>query len=189
MPFKITFHHNGTWEGGARIPPVLGDMSDLSEWIRQFLKEYKNLGKLYAQYFSNDGGLIGQEKANLVSALDGLLGGLILLRRYVTEDTPFEFESLDNRYDFWFEIKLDTLNWRGRGKMSNKYTFTISSFAHWYGNVMMKKIQQVFREYSKAMADGELTPDERTSLIRFVEVIIFDILVIERVLIATNLHY
>jgi hypothetical protein len=84
---------------------------------------------------------------------------------------------------------LDTLNWRGRGKMSNKYTFTISSFAHWYGNVMMKKIQQVFREYSKAMADGELTPDERTSLIRFVEVIIFDILVIERVLIATNLHY
>ncbi|MBN1698245.1 MAG: hypothetical protein JW881_12085 [Spirochaetales bacterium] len=188
MPTKITFYPNGTWEGGARIPPVLQDMSDLSEWIRHFLKEYKNLGKLYAKYFTNDGELIGQEKANLVSALDGIIGGLLLLRRYVTLNTPLHFESLDNSYNFWFEIKLDTLNWRGRGKMSNRYTFNISSFAHWYGNTMIQKIQQVFRDYSRAMEDGKLTTEERNGLIRFIEVIIFDILVIEKVLIATDIH-
>jgi len=132
--------------------------------------------------------LIGQEKANLVIALDGLIGGLVLLRRYVTKETPDEFESLDNKYNFWFEIKLDMVNWRGRGKLSNRYTFKISSFAKWYNNVMMPKIQKMFKMYSQAMKDEVLTDEERRILCHFIEVIIFDILVIEKVLISTDMN-
>jgi hypothetical protein len=189
MPFKITFNVNGTWQGGSRIPPELQDISDLHAWIGNFIKLFKNLGKMYSRYFTNDGELVGQEKANLVITLDGLIGGLVLLRRYITKDTPDRFESLDNKYNFWFEIKLDYTNWRGKGKLSNKYTFKLSSFAHWYNNVMMQKIQQMFRMYSKAMADEILTDEERSGLCRFIEVIIFDILVIERVLISTDLDH
>ncbi|MBN2535944.1 MAG: hypothetical protein JXB88_23900 [Spirochaetales bacterium] len=188
MPFKITFNVNGTWQGGARVPPELRDMSDLHEWIRNFLKTFKTLGQTYSRYFSNDGELVGQEKANLVIALDGLIGGLVLLRRYITKDNPNQFESLDNTYDFWFEIKMDLANWRGRGKMSNKFTFKITSFANWYNNVMMQKIQKVFKMYSQAMEDEVLTDEESNNLCRFIEVIIFDILVIEKVLISTDLN-
>ena len=189
MPFKITFNANGTWQGGARVPPELQDMSDLHEWIRNFLKTFKTLGQMYSRYFTNDGELVGQEKANLVIALDGLIGGLVLLRRYITKDTPNQFESLENKYNYWFEMKLDLVNWRGKGKLSNRYTFKISSFANWYNNVMMQKIQQMFKAYSKAMEDEVLTDEESKSLCRFIEVIIFDILVIEKVLISTDLNH
>ena len=189
MPFKITFNANGTWQGGARVPPELRDMSDLHEWIRNFLKKFKSLGQMYAQYFTNDGELVGQEKANLVIALDGLLGGLVLLRKYVTKDTPNEFESLENKYGYWFEIKLDLVTWRGKGKMSNRFTFKISSFANWYNNIMMPKIQKMFKMYSKAMEDEVLTTGEWKNLCLFIELIIFDILVIEKVLIATDMNH
>ncbi|MBN2443889.1 MAG: hypothetical protein JXJ04_21180 [Spirochaetales bacterium] len=189
MPLKITFNTNGTWQGGAQIPPELRDISNLHEWISSFLKKFKLLGKMYAQYFTNDGELVGQEKANLVIALDELIGGLALLRKYVTKDTPNRFETLDNKYGYWYEIKLDRATWRGRGKMSNRYTFKISSFANWYSNTIMPKIQATFRLYSRAMADGVLTDDESKSLCKFIEIIIFDILVIEKVLIGTDMNH
>jgi hypothetical protein len=189
MPFKITFNTNGTWKGGARIPPELRDMTVLHEWIRKFLKKFKSLGQMYARYCTNDGELVGQEKANLVIELDGLVGGLVLLRRYVTKDTPDRFESLDNKYGYWYEVKLDLVTWRGKGKMSNRFTFKISSFADWYSSVMMPKIQKMFRMYSQAMEDGVLTDEERTNLCCFIELIIFDILVIEKVLIGTDMDH
>ena len=189
MPFKITFNANGTWSGGARIPPELHDMSDLHTWIRNFLKIFKSLGQMYSRYFTNDGELVGQEKANLVIALDGLIGGLVLLRRYITKDTPNTFESIENKYNYWFEMKLDIVTWQGKGKMSNKYTFALSSFANWYNNVMMPKIQTMFKMYSKAMEDEILTPEESRNLCLFIEMIIFDILVIEKVLIVTNMNH
>ena len=166
--------------------PELDDMSNLSEWIRSFLKLFGNLGKQYERYFFNDRELVGQEKANLVISLDGLVGGLVLLRRYLTAETPSSFESLPNKHDFWFEIRTDGAGWRGRGKMSGKYTFTMTSFADWYNNVMMKKTEKMFRMYSHAMSDGQLSDEERDSLCRFVEMVIFDILVIERVLLTTD---
>ena len=189
MPLKITFNANGTWQGGARIPPELRDMSDLHEWIRKFLKKFKSLGQMYVRYFTNDGELIGQEKANLVIELDGLVGGLVLLRKYVTKDTPNKFESLENKYGYWYEMKLDLVTWRGRGKMSSRFTFKISSFVHWYSTIMMPKIQTMFRMYSKAMEDEVLTDEERQNLCRFIEIIIFDILVIEKVLIGTDMNH
>ena len=45
----------------------------------------------------------------------------------------------------------------------------------------------LFKMYAEAMADNILTDEERERLIIFVETIIFDILVIERVLITGNI--
>jgi len=188
MPFKIVFNRNDTWFGGARIPVDLVDMSNLSSWIKKFINYFNNLGIMYNKYFQNDGELIGQEKANLVKALDGLLGGIILLRNYITKDCPYKFESLCNKYNYWFEIKIDNINWRGKGKMSSNYAFDNYSFADWY-NIMIKKIQKVFRDYSKAMEDGILTANEANTLNHFIESIIYEILVIEKVLISTDLDH
>lgn len=188
MPLKIQFKVNGTWVGGGRIPPPVCDISNLPAWIHNFLKLFKHLGKTYENLAHNDGELVGQEKANLVIELDGLIGGLIILRQYLTEKNPNVFKSLSNKYKFSFSIRIDANTWSGRGRMSYKYTFKLTSFANWYNNIMMKKIQQVFIKYSEAMADGVLSKEERENLILFVETIIFDVLVIERVLISTTLN-
>ena len=187
MPFKITFHPNGKWAGGTMIPPELRDITDLSQWIKSFIEKFKNMGKLYRKFYLNDGELVGQEKASLVFELDGFIGGLLVLRRCLSKEQPSEYSSLKGKYFYNFTFHMDTINWRGTGWFSNQYIFSITNFVDWYNNRMMKKLMTLFKMYAEAMADNILTDEERERLIIFVETIIFDILVIERVLITGNI--
>jgi len=187
MPFKINFYPGGKWAGGAMIPSALRDISDLSGWIKAFTAKFKNLGKLYKTFFSNDGVLIGQEKASIVIELDGFIGALLVLRRYLSKDNPNEFSSLKGKYNYNHTFRLNAITWKGSGWFNNQYIFKITNFIDWYNNVMMKKLLVFFKAYADAMADNVLTDIERQQLIVFVETIIFDILVIERVLIAGNI--
>ena len=187
MPFKIAFYPNGKWLGGTRIPKELRDISSLSRWTKAFIQRFRDLGKMYSDFFSNDGELVGQEKANIVIELDGLIGGLLVFRRYLTINNPGQFRSLKNRYHYHFTIQMDAINWRGHGWFSNQYVFTTANFLNWYNNIMMHKLMELFKMYALAMEDNVLTDQERQQLIRFIETIIFDILVIEKVLISTNI--
>jgi hypothetical protein len=187
VPTKITFNSDGTWTGGARIPPELQDMNDLSAWTKKFILKFNDIGRMYGRYFANDGNLIGQEKANLVSELDGLIGGLLLLRRYVTRDNPSEFEALPGKYGYSMGFKVDISLWYGKGKISNQVTFKMNGFVDWYNNIMMKKIKLIFQKYAAAMEDGVLSAEEQDDLCRFIETIIFDILVIEKLLIYSGI--
>jgi len=189
MAQKITFKAQGRWKGGGRISPSLRKIESLSDWISEFLKAFKHLGKAYTKFSSSGGALIGQEKANLLIDLDGLIGGLLILRQYVTKDNPRQFTSLSNKYNFWFVMQIHPQTWNGSGKMGLKYTFNMASFAQWYNNVMMKKLKAMFNLYVKSMEDGVLSDEECTKLIQFIELIIFDILVIERVLISKDISH
>ncbi|MBN1410652.1 MAG: hypothetical protein JW969_07390 [Spirochaetales bacterium] len=187
MPYKITFNVDGTWIGGGRIPPELHVMENFAQWTKTFLIRFNSIGKLYGKYFYNDGHLLGQEKANLVSELDGLIAGLLLLRRYVTKDNPAAFEAYPNKFKFIMSFKIDSSLWYGQGKIRHVYTFRMPAFADWYNNILMTKIKQVFNKYSLAMADGVLSDDEREDICRFIEILIFDIIVIEKELIYSNI--
>ncbi len=186
MPLKITFEPNGRWTGGARIPSSLRDTSNLSEWIANFLKKFKKLGKTYRSYIGNDGKLIGQEKANLVIGLDDLISGLLVLRMYVTKDNPSHFNALKNKYRFKYKIRMDNTTWSGRGIINNRYKTDVSTFIDWYNTVLIKKLKLVFVKYQEAMADKVLTDEESIILIKFIEHVIFDVLVMERMLISNN---
>jgi hypothetical protein len=188
MPLKITFSPDGNWTGGARLPPTLRQMDNLAVWIGNFLQEFKEVGVKYRQFMSNDGELIGQEKANLVMELDDLVGGLLLLRRYLTPANPAKFNSLENKYEFSFSVQIDSNSWSGFGKIGTQYTFALSNFADWYNNLMMKRVQELFIQYSQVMADGILTQEESRSMILFIEMIVFDILVIEKVLLESSIN-
>ena len=188
MPLKIIFNPNGKWSGGARIPPDLRDMSNLSGWITIFFKHIKYVGKNYSKYISNDRELIGQEKSNIIIELDELLSGLFILRQYLTMENPNIFNSYTTKYNYKFHITIESTCWHGKGYISNKYTFKITSFVDWYNNVMLKKIQQLFNKYALAMSDNVLSEEEREELIRFVEIVAFDVFVIERILISTGIN-
>ena len=80
---KITFTSNATWEGGGNIHPALRDLTDLYKWIKNFLDVFVDIRKKYDKYITNDGNLVGQEKANLILALEEIIGGLLLFRLYI----------------------------------------------------------------------------------------------------------
>jgi hypothetical protein len=187
VPLKISFETNGRWEGGARIPSGLRDISSLSEWIENFLKKFKILGKTYKSFMINDTKLIGQEKANLIMGLDDLLSGLFVLRKYVTEENPDHFTALENKYRFQYKVRLDSTAWTGRGIINNRYKSDADTFAEWFNNVLIKKLQHVFINYRKAMKDKILTPDERREVIEIIEIAVFDILVMERMLVTSDI--
>ncbi len=186
MPLKITFEPNGRWTGGARIPSSLRDISDLSSWIANFLKKFKILGKTYRSFIGNDRRLVGQEKANLAIGLDDLISGLFVLRRYVTKENPVYFEALKNKYRFKYKIRMDVTTWSGKGIINNRYKTNVNTFIDWYNRILIKKLQVVFVKYQEAMSDGILTMEERTGLIGFIENVVFDVLVMERMLISEN---
>jgi hypothetical protein len=187
MPAKITFSPDGKWAGGSRIPPSLMDISNLSVWMENFVKEFKEIGKKYLKSMAGDGTLVGQEKINLTAELNDLIAGLFILRRYLTVDNPNHFVSLDNSYNFDFEIRLDHSYWSGKGFISGKYTFKLHKFNDWYNEVLLKKMQQFFALYSAAMADGRLTDTERNKLVVFIETAVFDILVIEKIILSAGI--
>jgi hypothetical protein len=186
MPLKISFEPNGKWEGGARIPSSLREIENFSEWIENFLKKFRKLGKTYKSFMGNDAKLVGQEKANLIMGLDDLLSGLFILRRYVTEESPNQFEALENKYRFQYRVRLDLTTWTGKGIINNRYKTNVNTFADWFNRVLIKKLQLIFVKYQEAMADKELSPEERTGIIKFIENVVFDILVMERMLVSKD---
>lgn len=187
MPSKLVFSLNGKWSGGSQIPDNLREIDDFSLWSKNFINTLKHLGKLYKKFIQNDGVLVGQEKASLVEELDNILGGIWVLRRYLTEDQARSFDSIESTYHFRSKIQIDEPTWSGEGWFSNNYIFTITNFKDWYNEILMKKVSLFFQMYAAALEDNIITPEERKELIQFVETIAFHILVIERVLLSLKI--
>jgi hypothetical protein len=190
MPQKITFQINGQWQGGGEIPPLLKQISPLSEWITQFLILCKKLGKKYTGACQNDGELIGQEKANICIELNSIIGGLLVLRRDVTTNQPDKFSSLKNdSYNFSFEVELFRNTWGGQGKMAGVQQLKISSFAQWYNTILLVKIKELFTYYGKALEDKQLNSMEQEKFIKILELIIYSIISMEQILITRDIQY
>jgi hypothetical protein len=187
MPLNINFDKKGRWTGTARLPSHLQDISDLKTWISNFLLLTKKIGKTYIKLMSNDQKLVGQEKAILVSKMSSLFGALVLLRKYLTDGEQEEFRSLKNSYNYEFHVKTDSINWYGKGWFGSKYTHKLTDFRTWYNDVILKKIREALQRYALSMGDSVFTDEERDNLVRFVETIMFDVLVIIKALITMDI--
>ncbi|MCK5674359.1 MAG: hypothetical protein KAH95_13345 [Spirochaetales bacterium] len=177
---KISFTSDGKWEGGGNIHPELRDLSDLYKWIKNFLTVFVDLKKKYDKYTLKDGSLIGQEKANIIFALEEIIGGLLLFRQYIDKDNKSELKSHTNSLPFIFILKIILPNWRGKGKLPYQTNYNLNSFANWHNDILLKDVQTMFTKYTKAMSDGVLDYKEREDLIIFVETFLSNLLQAER---------
>lgn len=177
---KITFTSNGTWEGGGNIHPALRDLSDLYKWIKNFLEIFVDIRKKYDKYICNDGTLVGQEKANLIFALEEIIGGLLLFRQYISKGKKTEITSNKSSLPFAFLLKITLPNWQGKGKLPYQKNYNMDSFANWHNDVLLKDVKTMFTKYTQAMSDGVLDDKEREDLIDFVENFLSNLLQAER---------
>jgi hypothetical protein len=136
MSAKIMYYTNGAWIGGGAIPAALRETKNLAQWITNFLKEFKTLGKLYPPTPEQPAAIPAGDKdkahANLLAELDNLLGALIVFRRYLTKDNPNHFYSLKGPYKYSFYIHVDKVSWGGKGRLGKKYIFDMSTFTNWF---------------------------------------------------------
>ena len=177
---KITFTSNATWEGGGNIHPALRDLTDLYKWIKNFLDIFVDIRKKYDKYITNDGILVGQEKANLIFALEEIIGGLLLFRQYIDNGKKTEISSHRNSLPFAFLLKITLPNWQGSGKLPHQQNYTLDSFADWHNDVLLNNVKTMFTKYTQAMSDGILDDREREDLIDFVENFLSNLLQAER---------
>ncbi len=184
---KITFADKGTWEGGGNIHPALRDLSDLYKWIKNFLDIFVEIRKKYDKYIGNDGSLIGQEKANLIFAIEEIIGGLLLFRQYIDYNKSSEIRSRKESRPFEFTLRIIPPNWQGKGKLPFKSSYNLKSFANWHNDILLNNVKTMFSKYTIAMKDGKLDKNERDDLIDFVELFLRNLLQAEREIAAGNL--
>ena len=183
---KITFTSNGTWKGGGNIHPALRDLSDLYKWIKNFLEIFVDIRKKYDKYIGNDGNLIGQEKANLIFALEEIIGGLLLFRQYIGNGKKTEIRSRENSLPFTFLLKIILPNWQGKGKLPYEKNYSLDSFANWHNDVLLNDVKTMFTKYTQAMSDGVLDNREREDLIDFVEKFLSNLLQVRVIILPLN---
>jgi hypothetical protein len=186
MSYGIMFNVDGSWNGKGKFPVTLKDMTDISKWVVRFFREFNEVGEKYSQYMANDGILVGQEKVNLVKELDEIIGGLLLFRSYISGIAEGRIVSLDNNFGYTFNFNYDSLGWDGSGKINNKYVFNIKNFKDWY-NAVMLKLKEIFSKYLNSIRDQVLDESETKTVYLLIDFIIFDIIVIEKKLVTTNM--
>jgi hypothetical protein len=183
---EIEFYTNDRWRGGGLIPPELRRIDDLSAWIALFLSFCAKLGKEYAVFSSNDGALIGQEKASLARRLEAIIGALAVFHLYCSEGNSKSFDSLADSVNYSFSLKVDYNTWQGKGVIKTDESIRRAGFAAWYKDVLCRKLKEAFHFYAEANSDGVVTPTEQRKLIGFVEQIIADVLIIDKILVTEN---
>ncbi len=184
---KITFTSDGKWEGGGNIHPELRDLTDLYKWIKNFLSVFVDLKKKYDKYTIKDGSLVGQEKANIIFALEEIIGGLLLFRQYLEKGNKAEINSSKNSLPFMFMLKIIIPNWRGKGILPYQKNYNLTSFADWHNDILLKDVKNMFTKYTQAMSDSVLDDNERESLIIFVENFLSNLLQAEREIALSDL--
>jgi len=185
---KITFTSDGKWEGGGNIHPELRDLTDLYKWIKNFLAVFVDLKKKYDKYTIDDGALIGQEKANLIFALEEIIGGLLLFRQYIEKGNNSQISSSEESLPFAFLLKIIIPNWHGKGKLPYNKNYNLNSFADWHNDILLKNVKSMFTKYTGAMSDGILDNNERKDLIHFVENFLSNLLQADREISLGNLN-
>ncbi|MBI9109277.1 MAG: hypothetical protein JEZ04_21200 [Spirochaetales bacterium] len=183
MKLKIVFYPDGRWEGGGMLPRRLQDFTRLADWIRRFLEEVKDLRTHYTESMQNDGRLLGQEKANLVIEMEEVIAGLVLFRRYLTEEHPGRITA-GSSSSFKYNIQIYETHWTGNGELASNDKLDRMSFADLHNDLILRKIKIVFARYGAAVGDGLISEDERKSLHSGIDQLLGDFFRIERRLIC-----
>ena len=182
---KINYYPDGRWDGGGLLPRHLKDFSNLSEWIKFFLSEVKDLRKKYIEAVHNDRRLLGQEKANIVIEMDEVIGGLLLFRQYLSRDKANSFSSGSGK-DRAFSIKLLDSTWTGSGRLSQSNELDNQSFSNLHNDLVMTKIKEVFTTYGEAGSDKNFSDAELDFLFEKIDSVFYELLRIERLMLYTN---
>ena len=179
MKLKIIFYPGSQWEGGGMLPARLQDFSRLAEWISRFLVEVNDIRVHYVAALSNDGMILGQEKANLVKEIDDVIAGLLLFRRYLMVETPDRIVADDGK-SFKYNIQISDSLWSGNGELPQNSELDRMSFSDLHNNLIPKKIRIIFARYGAAVGDNHISAEERDGLHAAIDSLIGSFFRIER---------
>ncbi len=133
-----------------------------SEIVEEALGHFGIIGAAYNRYISDDGKLVGQEKANLVQGIENMTNTLISLRFFLEKNylESNVIQAYDTEEGFNYTMHMDDYDFFLRGQISIHHYNEIKTFDEWYKKLFADKLNTFLKDLQVALKDKRLVKDE-----------------------------
>ena len=102
-----------------------------------------------------EGRILGQERIQLIEALDNLFVNLVTLRIRLEKSLSTDISLTDELY-YKVPIKIKVNKFAIHGKLKKDDLFSIKNFSEGYEGLIFNKIKQMLMKYQDALKDKQL---------------------------------
>ena len=174
MPGNFVIEENGVVRVSSTLPEaVAGAAPDLSAGLRAFIDALNAVREVYARLVA-DGRLIGQERFQLLAAIEGALNALVPVRQILAGGD--DFTAFSTKYDYRLRIRIKNKRWQAIGRISTQHRLRLDDFGLWINRLTRERLAGLIRFLGQALADGEIDSKEKIVLERSVDRMIFSLL-------------
>ncbi len=146
------------------------------ERIQEITSGFKNIATNYLNSLGDDAKITGQEKRELIQALERLLLIIVMLRRI--DFTPEQSVVVIEKGNGHFRIQLrfvDRSIWELSGSIAPEYKMKIGIFKNWFNEVLSEGIRNFLTEYGNSTLDREISAVEREQIAKKLDNLTIDI--------------
>lgn len=165
IQFEYDKKYNITAKGslvsiGKEFPP-----DELVSQIEGLISTYKKLKALYMKALSNDGIIVGTERADIISHNDNFIHLLIMIAVFLRGKEDLHIISLDQtHHGFMCTITVQFESWNASGRMAPDMIIAYESLNDFFQEKLNPRITAFLNKYKEACKDMLLMPDEKKAL-------------------------
>ncbi|MCB1326863.1 MAG: hypothetical protein H7A21_03620 [Spirochaetales bacterium] len=175
MSGNFVIEENGVVRVSGTLPEaVAGKAPDLSVALRAFIAALNQVREVYGRLVADDGRLIGQERFQLLGAIEAALNTLIPVRQILAGDD--DFTAFSTKYDYRLRIRIKNKRWQAIGRISTQHRLRLDDFGLWINRLTHERLAGLIRFLGQALADGKIDSKEKIVLERSVDRMIFSLL-------------
>ncbi len=142
---------------------VASGENNIASYLKDLVYSMRTIQQHYHRLISNDGQLIGQEKIELVRLMEESIQYIIIIRHVLAGIPEFSIPIPKTKYSIAFHYADDAI--KGSGRIGPNVRINDGKFSLWLKNMLDKKAKKLIHHVGDAMADGELSDEERNVLI------------------------
>ncbi len=155
---------------------------DLSQLFKNTIVSATKINKRYDHLIDKEGRILGQERIQLIEALDNLFVLLVILRIRLEKSLPADISLKDEMY-YKVPIKIKVNKFAIHGKLKKDDPFKIENFSEGYEGLIFNKIKEMLMKYQDAVKD------EHLQINKFAELyLIFDDILYNSIVMRYNLE-
>lgn len=157
---SIRFEPTGKWHGFVHFPQAIQKTTTIKELLALMAKLIQRIQKEYNSYMGNDGVLVGQEKANLIRSMYGILSILIHFRILLLPRGTKEIEVHDINRAFHWKMTFFQDAWKGTGQLKTIPAHPIPTFRNLFQDQIKKQAEALIHLYAQSIEDSNLDTRE-----------------------------
>jgi hypothetical protein len=177
MREMIEFDAKGNWDGVMKIPSRLLQPLPPKKWLSLLFVEINDVKTKYIAFRSNDGVLLGQEKANLINELYEVASGLFYFYHQVlgTKNSVTDFS--EETVFYGFNVRITDRDWQGSGYIKYRRSDISQGMAGFFQDQFMPKIKTLLQNYAEVGSEKKENSQEVKAFTTTLQECLFHVLI------------